>query len=77
MDVSVIPLSFLTDECYRDDDDKYIEGHFIFPVSENSEFGTLVHIDYAEDPDKGEMRAEELLKKLVLEYPDCCVGARI
>ncbi len=76
-DVPVVPLSFLMDEYYRDDDDIYVEGRFIFSVSENSDYGTLVHIDYAKDLDEGGMRAEELLKKLVLEYPDCCVGARI
>ncbi|SJL11059.1 uncharacterized protein ARMOST_20244 [Armillaria ostoyae] len=76
-DVPVVPLSFLMDEYYGDDDDIYVEGRFIFSVSENSDCGTLVHIDYAKDSDERGMRAEELLKKLVLEYPDCCVGVQL
>ncbi len=55
-----------------------LKGDSSFPSLRTAIMGTLVHIDYAKGlGTRGGMRAEELLKKLVLEYPDCCVGARI
>ncbi|PBK69469.1 hypothetical protein ARMSODRAFT_164580 [Armillaria solidipes] len=77
IDGPVVPLSFLMDEYWRGDDIYVHERHFIFSVSENSKYGTLIHIDYAKDSDEGGMRAVDLLKKLVCEHPNCCIGARL